>query len=332
MKIAICDHAKDSDFFPDSSSPWNGFFEALRDGGHTVVSIHSSPDIFISMNHHESLQKKMMDINPKLRSFLVLWEPEVTRPSNFNRGIEGKYEFIFTPSRKWISGSNIVDFKWPQGGPQGYCFDKGDWESRSRKIAIVLSNKYSFVKGELYSFRRKVIGSFRDEIVVFGLNWESRGKMFIQLAKSFLLARRFYSLAEMKIPESIFTKPRIYCGSPSDKKVCLRKFRYSLVIENSIDYVSEKLFESLASGNLVLYVGPPLQEFGIPKVAIECKPNIKDVAHAIQRLRYDEDYCINLLQTASDFMNHEEYSKFRNELVLKELGLAISKIIDTKEN
>jgi hypothetical protein len=66
----------------------------------------------------------------------------------------------------------------------------------------------------------------------------------------------------------------------------LASYKYSLVIENSIEYMSEKLFDSLFAGTFPIYVGPNPVDFGIPEfVAIHAKPDIDSIMKAIEQAR-----------------------------------------------
>jgi hypothetical protein len=62
----------------------------------------------------------------------------------------------------------------------------------------------------------------------------------------------------------------------------MSKYRYALVIENSAEYMSEKLMEALFAGCIPIYVGPDPQEYGIPKeLVIWTKPNIRAIEHSL---------------------------------------------------
>jgi hypothetical protein len=96
-------------------------------------------------------------------------------------------------------------------------------------------------------------------------------------------------------PSSIrgwFKSPRSYKGPAEDKLATLSSYNYSVVIENSLDYMSEKLFDCLFAGVFPIYVGPDPREFGIPEfAAIHSKPNIESVLESInlaRRVNLDE--------------------------------------------
>jgi hypothetical protein len=55
------------------------------------------------------------------------------------------------------------------------------------------------------------------------------------------------------------------------------------VIENSAEYMSEKLMEALFAGCIPIYVGPDPQEYGIPSnLVIWSKPNIGSIRSSLE--------------------------------------------------
>ena len=65
----------------------------------------------------------------------------------------------------------------------------------------------------------------------------------------------------------------------------LKKYRYALVIENSLDYVSEKLFNAMAAGCRALYIGESLSEYGpSPSSVVVVKPDPKLIVEAMSKM------------------------------------------------
>jgi hypothetical protein len=83
-----------------------------------------------------------------------------------------------------------------------------------------------------------------------------------------------------------FKSPLSFKGTSDDKLTTLAAYKYSLVIENSVEYMSEKLFDSLFAGTLPIYVGPNPVEFGMPDfVAVHASPDIDSIMKAIDQAR-----------------------------------------------
>jgi hypothetical protein len=83
----------------------------------------------------------------------------------------------------------------------------------------------------------------------------------------------------------------------------LSRYKYAIVIENSADFVSEKLFDCVSAGCLVLYVGPNLDEFNIRDHDLFlCSADIDEVANTalkILGLNQSEQYAIAKSQNSA---------------------------------
>jgi hypothetical protein len=137
----------------------------------------------------------------------------------------------------------------------------------------------SFIKGEMYSLRRKAIKSLGN-LDLFGTQWDSKFASRLIIAfKSFaqaVLSLKIPRLSGLDLWFQDYPKSK---GPVDDKLKTMSEYRYALVIENSAEYMSEKLMESLFAGCIPIYVGPDPEEFGIPKeLVILAQPNL----HAIQ--------------------------------------------------
>jgi hypothetical protein len=77
--------------------------------------------------------------------------------------------------------------------------------------------------------------------------------------------------------------PRNYLGIAPDKLEVLSRYRVSLVLENSLDYFSEKLLDALYSFTIPVYCGPDPEHLGLPRgLVVLCKPNIEDLARGVE--------------------------------------------------
>jgi hypothetical protein len=67
-------------------------------------------------------------------------------------------------------------------------------------------------------------------------------------------------------------------GTVEDKLATMSKYKYALVIENSPEYMSEKLMEALFAGCIPIYVGPDPHDYGIPKnLVIWTRPTVRAI-------------------------------------------------------
>ena len=322
MKFYVTSQSNSGAFPIPNEGPWLSFFEKIMDSGHKIVSLEEDPDVIVFMNNHPQLLKKITREKSKAKKVLVLWEPIVTRPSNYGKYIN-KFDHIFSPSPLWISGEKVTYFLWPQGPKTRVNSLWVDWEKREDKILLFQSNKFSFTKGELYSLRRKVVKKCGDSLILYGVGWGNPIRITVELSKSLYRHLRFGKPTRFTFPKAIFVNPINNGGYSNDKMRLLGKSRYSLVIENSADYVSEKLFEAAVMGNIAIYVGPPLELFGIPKIAVQAGPSVESICDAIYKLRKNEFEVHQILLNLESYLNSENYSKMQNDRVLANLASSV---------
>ncbi len=165
--------------------------------------------------------------------------------------------------RTWPEESALVDL--PSSKPA------------SRPI-LMNSNKLSFVRGELYSLRREIIHNFA--IDLYGPRWDSG--LFARI-KTVIGELEIFSKSGLKVSSKALIRwwarhPR-YLGLAESKLTTYRQYRVAIALENSPDYMSEKLLDSLLAGCIPIYCGPSVAEFGIPtELVVSCGPTLADVS------------------------------------------------------
>jgi hypothetical protein len=209
--------------------------------------------------------------------FLLRFEPKVVWPLNYVKQVVGIYGTIFDIGR--LHNLADVSYYWPQFWPEIF---PEIHEKRFDKVAIISGNKFSLVPGELYSLRRKCILRI-ENIAHFGTAWDmsnfKRLKVLMYEIRKVLRYRLFPNLRSVKY---WFKKYDKWLGSPSEKLNCLSAYKYTLVIENSADYLSEKLFDAFFSFTIPIYVGPDISDYGIPaNLVVQCDPSLNAIKDGI---------------------------------------------------
>jgi hypothetical protein len=154
--------------------------------------------------------------------------------------------------------------------------------SRFQRAVSISSNKYSLVKGELYSLRSKAYASV-PTLDLFGMGWErSAIRNIMKMSQECLIALRGRSRITFACLRNFWARPLNYSGESRDKLETLSKYTYSVVIENSLEFMSEKLIDCLLAGTIPIYVGPPTHPFGIPQHLIfSAEPNMQSINEAL---------------------------------------------------
>jgi hypothetical protein len=98
----------------------------------------------------------------------------------------------------------------------------------------------------------------------------------------------------------------------------------SIVIENSSDYVSEKIFDSFSAGCIPIYVGPDLNEYEIPRnLYIQAEPSESGVKEGIKKAK-KVDYAKWFSELESWFHSEAVFKSWSEETFLLRLKKVIT--------
>lgn len=270
------------------------FIEELEKFGHEIVDYRDpSCQYFLSLDHRKFSFNFAKRIFPKNKRILFVQEPFVVIPSNYKSRIRMHYGLTLSLSPfkadYW--------FPWPQYPWGGDVNIDNSLSQIPREYTAVLinSNKVSLLSGSLYGFRRKIVkylGNQHFPLILCGPNWDRKPiHTFIENIKSFAYAILNFRLpvisefaTTLKFPSSTTVM-----GVIPNKTEIMRQSVFALVIENQNNYVSEKLFDALFAGCVPIYVGPKLEDFGIPSdIAIQLPPKSHQIYKALVGLSDSE--------------------------------------------
>ena len=288
MIIKVIGHNRKIFLEPPKNNPWHSFFTELKKSGAQIVTNESEAkfDVLIANSHSK---KSIRDCKKfgvsKQNRILILWEPREINGKLYKQSTLNKYGHIFAPSNEWITGKNVHKFNWPQGKASWKKQSDREWLKRKDKFVLIGSNKYSVSDGELYSLRRSVLNNFETEklIDLFGHDWNKNILFNIKsvISSACKINYRYYSRNSIKLVSKKFTN---YQGISTSKQETLNNYKFALVIENSKNYISEKLFESLNSQCIVLYVGADLTKNLNRNIAIQARVDPTDVLKKMNQI------------------------------------------------
>ena len=261
-KLVFIDHNGKNILESKDTSTWKVMLEPILVSGFKLVSNRDldKNTFLISNNHHKlNFAKPLFVKNKKKQTVLIGWEPKVTDPKMHQSKNYSRYGLAFSLSIEWFpEASNIEYFNWPVSSPKNEF--KGHFSDRKKRIVIIQSNKFSVIKGEQYSIRRKYILNLRSHLDLYGFDWNSGiAKDAIKVIKSCVNS----NFRKLNLKENLKWVGKTYDnykGTCVNKDDILSKYQIAIVIENSNDYVSEKLHHALNAGCCVLYLGPPLKK------------------------------------------------------------------------
>lgn len=215
----------------------------------------------------------------KLPIIFVRSEPIVVWPPNYNsKAISLISKLIEIGRHGAVSHSDIP---YPQKWHQNLEF-REFVSTRSEKVALINGNKLSFIKGEMYSCRRECIFEIPN-LDLYGTGWDISfmRKLLIFLAE-FRLAIMNQMWPRLSNSRNWLRKPTNWKGAPKSKLETLSLYKYTLVIENSMDALTEKLFDAFFARCIPVYVGPAIAKFEIPEsLVVQVEPNLSSIKEGI---------------------------------------------------
>lgn len=252
----------------------------LRKSGFEIVSdiLNADAAVFVEMDN-----KELEKIKWNIPIILIRNEPIVVWPKNYQKNLLQKVSKTIDVGQ--FNSLTKTFVPWPQDWTQVIPKNIPD-SQRLEKIVLINGNKIGFIRGELYSLRRKCIYKMQD-LDLYGAGWSINAKRKIRiLAAEIFIAVRAGFLPRLKSLKMWFRTPKNYHGAPESKFDVLTKYKYSLVIENSEDYMSEKLFDAFIAGNIPIYVGPNVELFGIPRsLVVQAKPDFDSINKALDKAK-----------------------------------------------
>jgi hypothetical protein len=290
MRIRLVGHSGEPVMNVGTDGPWREFVKELENNGCEIVKSDygSSVDALIANCHSKDAINECRRNNvPKNKKFLILWEPKSVDYRRHSREVLDNYGTIWSPSLVWAPNSNTRYFNWPQLKLNEQNETINIWGKRENKASMVLANKFSATKGELYSLRREtaLVTCEKESMDLYGDKW-NLGKAYDYRHYIGNLFRTPLNLLSLRSSTNLGKIHKNFKGHSANKTQTTRKYRIIVVLENSLDYISEKLFDAFDAGAIVIYVGPDIRSYKIPvKSAIEVKANAEEINRRIMEIQ-----------------------------------------------
>jgi hypothetical protein len=323
MRIRVTGHSGEGKFPFGESGPWKEFENAILARGHEICesNFDSQSDAIITNSFNQKIEDFLAYSKiPIDKRILVNWEPYIVERTRYTRNVLNIFAHRFAPSVDWAEKISGISFKWPQDEIiDESVFD--NWKTRSNCAVMIQGNKFSARKGELYSLRRRLIKTMNPEsISLFGTNWNSGFKFdWWHWSRSAMNSK--ITDIDFKSIVGVGRKYVNYAGPVADKQMIMTKFRISIVIENSADFVSEKLFDSVRAGCVSIYVGPELERYGIPtNTAISVCPDHKSIMEKVAELQKMDQSELKSIATAQFRALSSVAGEWTNTVVLRKLA------------
>ncbi len=284
--------------------------------GFTVVKSEDSPYAICMLNYNlrDIITLVSRFLSKNVPKFQLVTEPSVTLPLFHYKKF---WNAVFL--RRYVLGAVALG-TWEWQKPQRIIRNDSAWSGYRNKCAVIVnSNKVSYARGELYFLRREVVSS-NSSIFVYGSGWDITStsillKAFIEFFRC-LPAPHLLKLSQRRL----LKKPVNYGGTVKDKVKCMSQFEVALVIENSLELVTEKIHDAWFAGCFPVYVGPNLSGLEVPdNVYIQVEPDSEKVKEAIDRALATIDF-VKYRKNLNDWLSGETYrQRFQEDIVWKRL-------------
>lgn len=317
------------------------FKKAFVDTDYELVS-ESPGQFLITFNHNSKVYCEFIERGgDKSRAVLIRLEPECVYPLQYKSIVTSKYSLVLTVGRPTVVEEDVF-IRWPYAYNKNpsrpdeiksdlekivkdnqELFTWGNWKTRSIEISLIAANKVSAISKSNYSLRKKLAHQISiDGFEVYGPLWERD-----------FLKRIWHSVVVGLVAAKQGTVPNLYSlfrhlfwnykasrGTVEDKHQILRASKYSLIVENSNECVTEKLFDAVLNGAIPIYVGPSLESVGLPsEIAIEISGEIGEIEKVLKfesearvQARLEE---MRRFVCSSDFLDH-----WSSEMVYRHLA------------
>ena len=280
-------------YIRDTSDLSKAFRDALETSNLRLESDVRHAEIVLAFDCDRNISKKMQSLEGNVKKILIVSEPRVVWPFGNSPATLDLFDAVAWMGRPPMDGKVVFPI------PQYLNLSAELFWNENRNTAtlpMVNSNKFSAVSGELYSLRRLAAAQIPG-VELFGIdwNWKLPGqiKRIVYPFGQALLARENLSRSWLNSAFTARAESDVSIGDKfrdesvvaiENKNIFLSKFARSLVVENSQEYMSEKLFDALLAGTYPIYVGPRLEDYGLPGwlcSSAEPDPNsIQRVIHA----------------------------------------------------
>jgi hypothetical protein len=263
----------------------------LVETGFAIQEETSKARFLVSFNHDAKNYRSFRQGGGlAANAVLIRLEPAAVFPSQYSRRIENLYGRVISPGRLLANDFPLIP--WPyyyQKNPLSPvkqntnlnsivtenveigAFEYAKWRSRPINLVLVASNKVSPVGANNYRLRRKLARALPpNSLSVYGNLW--RASLIERIAHRVRVLN--FALKSGVLPNLIeiygdlFRNYTSAIGTVKDKHEIIRQSKFSLVIENDNNYVSEKLIDALLGGSIPIYFGGKFDEIGIPTSAV----------------------------------------------------------------
>ena len=304
-------------------------------------------DLVVFVNYNRKFLRKVKNHDSKL--VLIRLEPRAVLPIQYKKRIENKYDLIITPGGQVDSESKFIGWPYkydlnPSKPDARFTslqsvikeavgerfFEIEQWNAKKNAVVLVAANKVSPTSKSNYSIRRHLAKNLNPQFLyVYGPLWQaSIIKLIVHRFRVMVYSIRTGYLPNIKeIYGNLLAKYLNFVSEPEDKHKVIREFKYSLVIENSSDYCSEKIFDAMINGSIPIYVGPKIAEKYLPSsLYLSCGGTVQELTTLVDT--FTENNSADMLKSMKDYLVSDEFiENWQSDKVYEKIAKEIKDLI-----
>jgi hypothetical protein len=312
------------------------------------LSSDTNAKILICVNHNDRVYKEFVKNGGIVKNaILIRLEPDAVYPKQYTKNIESKYGLIISPGTvglprffRWPYKYHLNPAKPDELDPSlleilgknlaSSLFSYENWIKRENLLTMVASNKVSPVRSANYALRRELARTLpASDLSVYGGLWTES----IGIKARHRIAVLVAAIKQGTIPNfaqiygNLFLKYSTAKGQIEDKHELLKQSKFSLVIENSNQIITEKIFDSLINGCIPIYVGGNLKCGKLPPLlAYQMDGSAAKITKLIHNYS-KEEIELKLGRTLEFLMSADFLDNWLDSKVYEKIGLEVSEYI-----
>lgn len=259
--------------------------------------------VFIDEPDYENFAIKEI-FKLEIKKYLIHLESPIIKKIEYEK--HKLFEKIFTYNDSLVDNKKYIKIN--------YSFDVENKvlnRKRNNFCVLLSSNKKSSDKNELYSLRINDADIFygikKNSINLYGFGW---GEYLFPPIKPYSIMNRFHVIrklvAKIRYP--------YYVSSVKRKKDVLENYKFSICYENVMGingYITEKIFDSMMSGCIPIYLGAPNIDSYVPQECFIDRSRFKSANDLYTHLiNLSENEYENYLEAIKNYLGGEEINKF----------------------
>jgi hypothetical protein len=250
-------------------------------------SLSSDVDIYFNFD-----AKKQQ--SPNSQSVLILYEPESVMPWQYTTECREMFNLVICLNPWRAEKYDIALWEYQPIETLGYKSIK-ECERKSNVWVMINAHKFSAIHESGYSLRREVARLMERKGIAFelyGHNW-NMGKI-LEARKRIAAIREAMTLGVREVDwaeglSEMWKSYKSYKGSVENKSDILCRSKFTIVIENDFNTLSEKVFDAIFSLTIPIYVGPDISSInGLEDCLFVSEPNAESIVNLVQQIKQHE--------------------------------------------